>query len=197
MNNYEITINNVKRACFLHCAIARFVLFIRQCSASRSFYGKQQCRLLGYDSGRRRLRRLARQLHFAGGYSGNNGDDNPEILSFSVINNSGNNFIGDSPGDSNAINIQVSYQMSDIRDQNPLLGILQHNGGGTLSHGLLAGSLAINADDNAKAVNPVDNLPLLTSGQRGFMPRISSGGVDICANKFNAAPTAPSVSVSY
>lgn len=128
--------------------------------------------------------------------AGNNaGGGNPEILSFSVINSAGNNFIGDSPGDSIDTNVPVNYQMSDIRDQNPLLGVLQNNGGPTPTHALLVGSPAINAGDNAKAVDPFDNSPL-TSDQRGFIPRTTGGTVDIGAYEFNSAPTAASVSVS-
>lgn len=119
----------------------------------------------------------------------------PEIGNFSGTTSAGNNFIGDSPGDStNTIN-PIAYQPTDIQNQNPMLGILQNNGGPTPTHAFLNTSLALNMGDNAKAVNPFDNSPL-TADQRGFLPRIVAGTVDIGAFEFNAAPpTAASVSI--
>jgi hypothetical protein len=122
----------------------------------------------------------------------------PEIGNFSAANttSAGNNFIGNSANDSTDTIAPITYQMSDIRDQPTLLGILQNNGGPTPTHALLTGSLAINAGDNAKAVDPFDN-SALAADQRGYAPRISGGTVDIGAYEFNAAPpTAASVSVT-
>lgn len=126
--------------------------------------------------------------------AGNTSPNYPEILHFDTIISAGNNFIGDSPGDSTSTNAPVTYQPSDIRDQNPLLGILQNNGGATPTHALVLTSLAINAGDNAKAVNPFNN-SVLTSDQRGFLARTFGGTVDIGAFEFNAAPTAAGVSI--
>ncbi|MEP6570541.1 MAG: choice-of-anchor Q domain-containing protein [Acidobacteriota bacterium] len=128
--------------------------------------------------------------------AGNNARNYPEILNFNTTTSAGNNFIGDSVGDSTATNAPITYQPSDIRDQNPLLGILQNNGGPTPTHALTAGGLAINAGDNAKAVDPFDNSPL-TADQRFFAPRIAGGPVDIGAYEFLAAPpTAANVSIA-
>lgn len=121
----------------------------------------------------------------------------PEIGNFSAANttSTGNNFIGDSAGDSTDTISPITYQASDIRDKNTLLGILQNNGGTTPTHALTAGSLAINAGDNAKAVDPFNNLAL-AADQRGFTPRTAGGTVDIGAYEFNSAPpTAASVSI--
>ena len=58
----------------------------------------------------------------------------------------------------------------------PLLGPLQNNGGGTLTHALLSGSGAIDAGDNASIPTGVIN------DQRGIgFPRIINGAVDIGA----------------
>jgi hypothetical protein len=58
----------------------------------------------------------------------------------------------------------------------PLLGPLQNNGGGTLTHALLSGSGAIDAGDNASIPTGVIN------DQRGIgFPRIINGTVDIGA----------------
>lgn len=62
----------------------------------------------------------------------------------------------------------------------PKLGPLQFNGGPTKTHALLAGSAAINAGDNSKAVGG-DSNPL-TADQRGApFARVSSGKVDVGA----------------
>lgn len=127
--------------------------------------------------------------------AGNTARDFPEIGNFNTTTSAGNNFIGDSAGDStNTIN-PITYQPSDIRDQNPLLGILQNNGGPTLTHALMTGSPAINAGDNAKAVNPFDNSALATDQRGAGFPRIVGSAVDIGAFEGQAPPTAASVSV--
>jgi len=70
----------------------------------------------------------------------------------------------------------------------PLLGPLQDNGGPTLTHALLAGSPAIDAGDNALAVDADSNA--LTTDQRGIgFDRIVAGTVDIGA--FEAAVVVP------
>lgn len=125
--------------------------------------------------------------------AGNTAPNFPDIGNFSGTTSAGNNFIGDSPGDSTATINAIAYQPTDIQNQNPMLGILQNNGGPTPTHAFLMPSLAVNTGDNAKAVNPFDN-SALTSDQRGFSPRMV-GTVDIGAVEFNAAPTAASVSI--
>ena len=66
---------------------------------------------------------------------------------------------------------------------NPILGALANNGGPTFTHALLAGSPAINAGSNAKAIG-------LTNDQRGapFL-RIDGGTVDIGAYERQSAGT--------
>ena len=126
--------------------------------------------------------------------AGNIAPNFPDIGNFNGTTSAGNNFIGDSPGDSSATINPIAYQPTDIQNQNPMLGILQNNGGPTPTHAFLMPSLAVNTGDNAKAVNPFDN-SALTSDQRGFSPRMV-GTVDIGAFEFNAAPpTAASVSI--
>jgi CSLREA domain-containing protein len=126
--------------------------------------------------------------------AGNNAPNFPDIGNFDGTTSAGNNFIGDSPGDSTATINPIAYQPSDIQNQNPLLGILQNNGGPTPTHSLPMNSLAVNTGDNAKAVNPFDN-SALTFDQRGFSLRTSGGTVDIGAFEFSAAPTSASVSI--
>ena len=64
---------------------------------------------------------------------------------------------------------------------NPLLGPLQSNGGRTLSHAPLAGSLAINRGSNLLAIDSVHGGDKLTTDQRGILPvpRLVNGVVDI------------------
>lgn len=126
--------------------------------------------------------------------AGNSAPNFPEILNFGGTTSAGNNFVGDSAGDSSNTNAAITYQMTDIRDQDPMLGVLQNNGGPTPTRALLTGSPAINAGDNAKAVDPFNNSPLV-SDQRIIAARIAGGTVDIGAYELNS-PTAASVSVS-
>jgi CSLREA domain-containing protein len=128
--------------------------------------------------------------------AGNSAPNFPEILNFGGTSSAGNNFIGDSAGDSSTSNTNsaITYQSSDIRDQNPLLGALQNNGGPTPTHALQPGSPAINAGDNAKAVDPFNNSPL-TTDQRIIAARIAGAAVDIGAFEVQAA-TAATVSIS-
>ena len=138
--------------------------------------------------------------------AGNTSSSNfrPEIFNdssspFNSVFSHGNNLVGDSAGDSTNTGNPVGYQQSDIRDVNPMLGALQYNGGQTRTNALLSGSPAIDAGDNAKAVDPFTNQPL-TTDQRGYQ-RIVNGNVagavvDIGAFEFAAVPTAASVTVS-
>jgi CSLREA domain-containing protein len=89
-----------------------------------------------------------------------------------AITSDGNNFIGDSQGDSSNTGYFIAYQLSDILERNPLLGALQNNGGTTPTHALLIGSRAINGGNNSNAPAGTD--------QRGFA-RIVGGIIDIGA----------------
>jgi hypothetical protein len=69
----------------------------------------------------------------------------------------------------------------DIRNTNPLLGPLQHNGGPTMTHALLANSPAINAGD--PNFDPNGFTPPLLYDQRSSrrFPRVVNGRIDIGA----------------
>jgi N-acetylneuraminic acid mutarotase len=76
----------------------------------------------------------------------------------------------------------------NLTNVNPLLGPLNSNGGRTMTHALLAGSPAINAGNNALALDQ-SNVPL-TSDQRGAgFARIQNGTVDIGAFESALLPT--------
>lgn len=68
----------------------------------------------------------------------------------------------------------------NILNQNPLLGPLTDNGGPTQTHALLPGSPAINAGNNALALDP-NNQPLTTDQRGPGFPRTLAGTVDIGA----------------
>ena len=81
----------------------------------------------------------------------------------------------------------------------PMLGGLQNNGGTKETRALLAGSPAIDAGNNAQALDMDDTAPLATD-QRGFMRLVDGDGngtkiVDIGAYEINALPTAASIRV--
>lgn len=86
----------------------------------------------------------------------------------------GNNFVGDSAGDSTDTGALIPYQPSDIRDIPPQLATLGNYGGTTPTRALLSSSPAINAGNDANAP-PTD--------QRGAA-RV--GASDIGAFEFNA-----------
>ncbi|MCA1624222.1 MAG: FG-GAP-like repeat-containing protein [Acidobacteria bacterium] len=99
------------------------------------------------------------------------------------ITSAGGNLVGDSPGDStNTGGTAITYQPTDIRDADPMLGALQNNGGTTPTHALLVGSPAIDAGLNALAVDPFNGNATLAFDQRrtGF-PRQLGAAVDIGA----------------
>ncbi|MCA1622953.1 MAG: carboxypeptidase-like regulatory domain-containing protein [Acidobacteria bacterium] len=127
--------------------------------------------------------------------AGNSAATQPELspIDGATITSAGNNHIGDSAGDSNVAG--VSYQASDTRDVPPLLGGLADNGGAVPTHALLPGSPAINTGDNAKAVDPFDNSPLLFDARGAGFERILDAIVDKGAFE-SSAPTAASVTVS-
>ena len=124
----------------------------------------------------------------------------PEIgFRGSIIISAGGNLVGDSAGDSTNTFDPINYQPTDIRDVNPLLGILANNGGTTPTHALFLSSPAIDAGLNTLAVDPFDNSFLLTD-QRGFARIVEGDGngtaiVDIGAFEFMAT-NAATVSIS-
>jgi hypothetical protein len=81
-----------------------------------------------------------------------------------VLGSLGHNLIGNTSGSS-------GFVASDLLNYNPLLGVLQNNGGPTPTMALLPGSPAIDAGDNFNAP---------ATDQRGF-PRIVNGTIDIGA----------------
>jgi parallel beta-helix repeat protein len=121
-----------------------------------------------------------------------------------TIISAGNNLVGDSPGDaSNTNSHPISYQATDILDTPPMLGALQNYGGPTPTLALLSGSPAIDAGNNAQAVDPISGAPL-TTDQRGFLrivdsPPFSVPIVDIGAFErevLNYPPTLSNVAIT-
>ncbi|WP_392535848.1 DUF4347 domain-containing protein [Nostoc sp. C117] len=112
------------------------------------------------------------------------GNINPDVSgSFA---DSGNNLIGNNTGSSDfTTSTLVGTSTNPI---NPKIGPLQNNGGATLTHALLADSLAINAGNNSLVPAGV------TTDQRdtGF-ERISDGVVDIGAYEVQSTSPPPPV----
>jgi hypothetical protein len=96
----------------------------------------------------------------------------------------GFNLIGLSVGSS-------GWLASDLLNQDPLLARLANNGRNTFTHALLPGSPAINAGNNALAVDPQTMFPLVYD-QRGFERFV--GTVDIGA--YEASYSSSPVTVS-
>jgi CSLREA domain-containing protein len=92
---------------------------------------------------------------------------------FTRFTSVGGNLVGDSPGDS-VIFPGLTYQPTDIRDTNPLLGALQNNGGTTPTRALLAGSPIIDKGLNS-LVSPL--APNFDQRGTGFA-RIRDGNGD-------------------
>jgi predicted outer membrane repeat protein len=122
----------------------------------------------------------------AGNMTGAPGGDNPDDISGDATNVVGSfNLIGDattSGGLTNGVNGNIvanggsdTIVVSTIIDVN-----LADNGGPTLTHALVPGSLAINAGDNSKAVD-ADGDPLLYEQRGAGFARIADGQVDIGA----------------
>jgi hypothetical protein len=84
------------------------------------------------------------------------------------LSSSGYNLIGNAQGGS-------GFDPTDLLNVNPLLGVLQNNGGPTFTHALLPGSPALNAGDPDQ---------LGTPDQRGV---VRSGGVNIGAYQASAS----------
>ena len=105
----------------------------------------------------------------------------PSVLSLDVSGNftdAGNNLIGDRTGSTGFTTSTLVGTSANPID--PKLTPLHNNGGGTLTHALLADSPAINAGKNA--LIPAG----ITTDQRGAgFDRISKGTVDIGALEFN------------
>jgi hypothetical protein len=83
----------------------------------------------------------------------------PEIYFYSgTITSAGGNLVGDSPGDSTNTGLKaITYQSSDIRDTNPMLGALTlSNGGPTPTHALLPGSPALDTGINSLVTEAFD-----------------------------------------
>lgn len=98
--------------------------------------------------------------------AGNSSNTNEIDVSGTIVSQ-GYNLIGNTTGSS-------GWTAADLLDQNPLLAPLGNNGGPTLTHALLPGSPAINAGNNALAVDPTTNRDL-TRDQRGSVRRIGGG----------------------
>ncbi len=130
-------------------------------------------------------------------------NSNPEISNgASIVTSAGGNLIGDSPGDSTNIGGTVTYQPTDIRDVNPLLGALQNNGGTTPTHALLTGSPAIDKGLNALVFDPFNGIALAFDQRGTGFSRIVDGDgngtaiVDIGAYEAPLGTTAATVTVS-
>jgi hypothetical protein len=120
------------------------------------------------------LRNTIIALNF--GYDGTTPND---IASSEIgvdASNSHSNLIG--TGGAGGLTDGVNNNQVGVVD--PLLAPLDNNGGPTLTHKLIANSPAINAGNNALAVDASNNP--LTTDQRGVgFPRINGGAVDIGA----------------
>ncbi|MEI1375162.1 DUF4347 domain-containing protein [Nostoc sp. UHCC 0926] len=112
------------------------------------------------------------------------GDIDPDVRGGLI--DSGNNLIGNKTGSTAfTTSTLIGTSASPI---NPKLGLLQNNGGATLTHALLAGSPAINAGKNSLV--PAG----LTTDQRGAgFDRISNGVVDIGAYEVQLPTTKPPI----
>ena len=92
-----------------------------------------------------------------------------------TFNSEGTNLIGNTAGSSGWI-------AADLLDQNAMLAPLGNNGGNTFTHALLPGSPAINAGNDALALDPQTMFPLVHD-QRGYAR--FTGTVDIGAYEAN------------
>ena len=111
------------------------------------------------------------------------------------VNSQGNNLIGD-PGRSS---ISGGWSSSDLLGTdsspiNPKLGPLVYNGGPTQTMALLPGSPAIDAGNNALAVDPTTGQPLATDQRGTGFPRIVQYHIDIGAYESSLAGNGYTVS---
>ena len=112
------------------------------------------------------------------------GDINPDVRGGLI--DSGNNLIGNKTG-STAFTTSTLIGTS-ANPINPKLGLLQNNGGATLTHALLAGSPAINAGKNSLVAAGI------TTDQRGAgFNRIFNGVIDIGAYEVQPPTNKPPV----
>jgi hypothetical protein len=126
------------------------------------------------------------QATMGGGGIVNSTDSTIALNNAIVANSTGGDCVLDA-GTINAQNSLIEDGLTCVNGANsnnltgdPNLGPLQNNGGPTETHALLSGSIAINAGDNALAVDPDGDL--LTTDQRGAgFPRIVGGAVDMGA----------------
>ncbi len=112
--------------------------------------------------------------------AGNSAARGPDL--YSGFDSAGSNIIGNT-ADTNSSTAATGDQFN----VNPQVGPLADNGGSTFTHALLAGSPAINAGNNALAVDATG--AALTSDQRaGAYQRIVNGTVDIGAFEVQPPP---------
>jgi hypothetical protein len=115
--------------------------------------------------------------------AGNFSDNGAADVSGGIVSQ-GFNLIGNAAGSSGWIS-------SDLLNQNPLLAPLGNNGGLTLTHALMPGSPAINAGNNALAVDSPNNPLQFDQRGAGYVRRagivMGNAIVDIGAYEFNNA----------
>jgi len=132
--------------------------------------------------------------------AGNSADSTgqPEIrFTGGSIISAGNNIIGDSPGDASNTTLPVTYHPTDKLETPPMLGALSNNGGKTPTHALLPGSPAIDAGDNAMAVDASDGGAALTFDQRGYRRIVDGEDADTIATvDIGAVEAARTVNIS-
>ncbi len=126
------------------------------------------------------------QATLGGGGIVNSTDSTVTLNNTIVANSTGGDCVRDA-GTINAQNSLIEDGLTCVNGTNsnnltgdPNLGVLQNNGGPTETHALLSGSIAIDAGDNALAVDP-DNNPLTTDQRGAGYPRIVGGTVDMGA----------------
>jgi hypothetical protein len=108
-----------------------------------------------------------------------------------TVASEGNNLIGETGGNSG----WIGSDLTGISASSLNLGPLANNGGPTQTMALLPGSPAINAGNNALAVD-ANNQPLLYDQRGPGYSRISGGTVDIGAYEVQLLPTSTSVTAS-
>jgi len=121
--------------------------------------------------------------------------DNPDL--YGTFNGNNNNLIGNLTGASGTVGTGT-----DIVNPNPGLGPLQNNGGLTLTHALLPGSLAINAGNNS--LIPADTQDLDSDGDTSEsipydqrrLTRVVGSNVDIGAFEVQSATLTPTITVT-
>ncbi len=132
----------------------------------------------------------------AGNFAGSSGNATPNDIDAApgFITSASNNLIGDASSagaimDGQDGNIVGNNGTGTIDINTVLSTTLADNGGPTQTHALVAGSPAINAGDNALAVDAMSNP--LTTDQRGTgFPRVLGAAVDIGAVEAVTSPSA-------